>query len=119
MTCAPKKVGAGGPKAFDMDASLPPTCNFWNLGEKNCDATRVQVKPTMFRKWEQLLTHLAQKCGCGQGVRALFTPQGKQLKEMSELTEGLDVVVVPSGYKMDKTRLPVKLAAKLGVPTAA
>lgn len=119
MTCAPKKVGAGGPKLFDMDASVPPTCNFWNLGEKNCDPARVQIKPTLFRKWEQLLTHLAQKCGCGSGVRALFTPQGKQLKEFAELTEGLDVVVVPTGYKMDKTRLPVKLAAKVGVATTA
>ena len=120
MTCAPKKVaGRHDPKIFDVDADTPPTCNCWNLGEKNCDAVRVQIKLTMFRKWDQLLTHLAQKCGCGQGVRALFTPTGKQLKDFPELTDGLDVVVVPSGYKMDKNRLPVKLAAKLGVPTSA
>ncbi|KAH0795749.1 ubiquitin-like protein [Histomonas meleagridis] len=119
MTCAPKRVGPGGPKAFDMDASRPPACLFWNLGEKNCDGVNVQIKPTLFRKWEQLLTHLAQKCGCGQGVRALFTPSGHQLKEFSELKDGIDVVVVPSGYKFDKHRLPVKLAAKIGVPTTA
>lgn len=118
MTCAPKKVG-GPVKAFDMDASVPPTCAFWNLGEKNCDAVRVQIKPTMFRKWEQLLTHLASKCGCGQGVRALYTPKGHQIKDFPELTEGIDVVVVPSGYKFEKDRLPVKLAQKIGVPTSA
>ncbi|OHT13029.1 ubiquitin-like protein [Tritrichomonas foetus] len=119
MTCAPKKVGSGGPKAFDMDAYKPPSCFFWNLGEKNCDGVKVQIKQTMFRKWEQLLTHLAQKCGCGQGVRALYTPKGHNIKDFAELTEGIDVVVVPSGYKFEKNRLPVKLAAKIGVPTSA
>jgi hypothetical protein len=113
MSCAPKRVGPGGPKAFDMDAATPPAPNFWNLGEKNCDPVRVQIKPSMYRRMDQLYTALASKVGCGQGVRALYTPQGKQLKELSELTVGLDVVVVPSGYQMDKNRLPVKLAAKL------
>jgi hypothetical protein len=119
MTAAPRRAGPGGPKAFDVGTDTPPAINAWNLGEKNCDPVKVQIKLSQFRQWPQLLTHLAQKCGCGQGVRALYTPQGHQLKDFPELTDGLDVVVVPSGYKMETGRLPVKLAAKLGVATTA
>ena len=115
MTCAPKKVGPGGPKAFDMDASTPPSCYFWNISEKNCDGVKIQIKPTMFRQWQQLLTHLAQKCGCGGGVRAVFTPKGHQVKELPEFKEGEDYVVIPTGNKFEKNKLPLKLAAKLGV----
>ena len=113
MTCAPKKVGPGGPKLFDADIDAPVSAVFWNIGYKNCEGTTVQVKATMFRKWEQLLTHLAGKCGCGQGVRALFTPQGHQLKSFEEIKPGADIVVVPSGYMFDKNRLPVRLVEKL------
>jgi hypothetical protein len=115
MTCAPKKVGPGGPKAFDMDASRPPSVNFWNIGEKNCDPVKVQVKPTQFRQMQQLYTHLASKIsGCGGGVRALYTPGGKAIKDLPELTDGLDIVVCPSGVQFDKNKLPLKLAAKIG-----
>ena len=113
MTCAPHKVGPGGPKLFDMDAQVPPTILCWNIGEKNCDPVPVQIKSTLYRKWDQLLTSLATKCGCGQGVRALFSVNGHQLKEFSDLIDGNDVVVIPTGYKFDKTKLPTKLITKL------
>ena len=113
MTCAPHKVGPGGPKLFDMDATVPPTVRCWNIAEKNCEPVPVQIKPTLYRKWDQLLTSLASKCGCGQGVRALYTPSGHQFKELVELTEGIDVVVVPMGYKFDKASLPSGLLSKM------
>ena len=114
MTCAPKKCGPGGPKLFAVDTEQPPAIYCWNIGEKNCDAVKVLVKPALFRKWEQLLTHLAKACdGCGNGVRALYSPAGKQYKELSELKDGSDVVVVPTGCMFKKTDLPVKLAAKI------
>ena len=120
MTCAPKRAGPGGPKLFQTGADQPPACYFWNIGEKNCDAVKVLIKPSLFRKWDQLLTHLAKQCdGCGNGVRALYSPQGKKYSELSQLTDGLDVVVVPTGCMWEKNKLPVKLAAKLGVPKAA
>jgi hypothetical protein len=115
MTCAPKKVGAGGPKAFDMDATKPPSVSFWNIAEKNCDPVKVQIKPTQFRQMQQLYTALAGKIsGCGGGVRALYTPQGKAIKDLPEMTDGQDVVVCPSGVQFNKANLPLKLAAKLG-----
>lgn len=118
MTCAPKKAGPGGPKIFETGAEKAPACYFWNIGEKNCDPVKVLIKASLFRKWDQLLTHLAKQCdGCGSGVRALYSPTGKQYKELSELTDGLDVVVVPTGCMFQKTKLPVKLSSKLGLPS--
>jgi hypothetical protein len=98
-----------------MDATKPPSVGFWNIGEKNCDPVKVQIKPTMFRQMQQLYTHLASKIqGCGGGVRALYTPQGQQIKDIGQFTDGEDVVVCPSGVQFNKANLPLKLAAKIG-----
>ena len=114
MTCAPHKVGPGGPKAFDMDASKPPACYFWNIAEKNCDGVKVLITPTQFRNMNQLYTSLASKVGCGGGVRGVYSPTGHAYKDLSEFKDGDDVVVVPTGDVFSKSRIPVKLAAKIG-----
>nr|AGM32546.1 ubiquitin-like protein [Coptotermes formosanus] len=113
MTAGAKKV-QGNPKAFDnRGVEKPPSCLFWNMAEKNCDGVSVQIKSTMFRKWDQLLSHLATKVGCGGGVRALYSPSGKQYKEISELTDGLDVVVCGTGIMFKQSDIPLKLQAKV------
>lgn len=115
MTCAPKKCGPGGPQIFQTGADQPPAIYCWNIAEKNCDPVKILIKESLFRKWDQLLTHCAQKCGCGMGCRALYSPDGKQFKELSEFTEGMDVVVIPTGDKFTKANIPLKLKAKLGI----
>ncbi|KAK8860378.1 Serine/threonine-protein kinase dclk1 [Tritrichomonas musculus] len=113
MTCAPKKVGPGGPKAFDQDATKPPAGYFWNIAEKNCDGVKVLITPAQYRKIEQLYTALASKVGCGGGVRGVYTPGGKAIKDLKEFKDGEDYIVVPTGDAFSKARIPLKLAAKL------
>jgi hypothetical protein len=95
-----------------MDASKPPTIFGWNFAERNCDGVPILIAPTRMRNWQQFLTQVAPKCGCAGGVRAAYTPQGKEIKDLSQFTDGQDVVIVPSGVSFDKKNLPLKLAAK-------
>jgi hypothetical protein len=91
-----------------------PFCTFWNLAEKNCEGVRIQVRRDVFAKMIDLHHALGPKVGCLGGVRGLYTPEGGLITDLSELTEGKDVVVAPSGYAFEKSFLPLKLARKLG-----
>jgi hypothetical protein len=96
------------------DGSHYPICTFWNLGDRSCDGVRVQIRQDVFHQMSDLYQALATKVGCLQGVRGLYSPQGTALTDLTELTDGLDVVVAPSGYAFEKCFLPRKLAKKVG-----
>jgi hypothetical protein len=61
-----------------------------------------------------LYTALTTKVGARQGVHAICSPQGTPITELAELTDGLDVVVLPSGFRFETTPLPHKLLLKIG-----
>jgi hypothetical protein len=62
------------------------------------------MRPDVFPRMTDLFAALSTKIGYFKGVRGLYNTEGMPLTELSELTEGLDVIVAPSAepHKEDR-----------------
>lgn len=123
MTSQAKQFSKSPVVKFGVQAEKPPRVTFWRLGEKHDEGLSVLVKN--FRTLDQLEKKMAQQLSLMPSLYGIFTPQGKKLKDIAEIHEGMDLVAVQTGHKFmaDKCMVPPSppplLSALLSLPRLA
>ena len=97
MTSQAKQFSKSPVVKFGVQAEKPPRVTFWRLGEKHDEGLSVLVKN--FRTLDQLEKKMAQQLSLMPSLYGIFTPQGKRLKDIAEIHEGMDLVAVQTGHK--------------------
>ena len=79
----------------------------WNGLDKH--ATGQKIVMSNVRTMEQLVTKCTQACNVSPQPMYLHTPSGKPVKTLEQIHEGQHYIVIQSGAKYARERLPTAL----------
>uniref|UniRef100_A0A7S4CRQ1 EF-hand domain-containing protein n=1 Tax=Eutreptiella gymnastica TaxID=73025 RepID=A0A7S4CRQ1_9EUGL len=110
-----EKKGTGHAKNFDsapvqkfgLQTDKPTQFICWNGLDKH--ATGQKIVMSNVRTMEQLVTKCTQACNVSPQPMYLHTPSGKPVKTLEQIHEGQHYIVIQSGAKYARERLPTAL----------
>lgn len=108
-----KAFGEAPVQKFGVQVDKPPKIIVWNGLDKHAQGKPVLVQN--MRTLDQLITKCCQACNVSPQPTCLHTPQGKPVKSLEALEDGVDYVVIQSGARYRKESLPTALVQKVPV----
>lgn len=108
-----KNFGDAPVQKFGLQVDKPVKITCWNGLDKHATGQKIIVKD--FRTMDQLLGKACQMCSVSPQPIHLHTPEGKSVKSLADLEDGVDYLVIQSGAKYKKESMPMELKKKLNI----
>eukprot|EP01004_Peranema_trichophorum_P010493 NODE_9293_length_604_cov_45.889813_g8660_i0.p1 GENE.NODE_9293_length_604_cov_45.889813_g8660_i0~~NODE_9293_length_604_cov_45.889813_g8660_i0.p1 ORF type:complete len:159 (-),score=36.40 NODE_9293_length_604_cov_45.889813_g8660_i0:127-573(-) len=98
---------------FGVQAERPTKFTCWNGLDKH--ATGQKILLANIRTMDQLVAKCCTSCNVSPQPTFLHTPEGKAIKNLDDIQDSEDYLVIQSGAKYKKESLPTALKTKLGL----
>jgi hypothetical protein len=112
-SCHAKNFNEAPVTKFGVQIEKPVKVTLWHGLDKHAQGQKLVVKD--YRTMDQLLSKGCQMCSVSPQPLFLHSPDGKAVKQLTDLEDGKDYIIIQSGAKYKADCLPLELKKKIGM----